>query len=67
MRAVLAGHGIALDDWPPASILLLMVSVSRFLLMEEAFDRRDGHDETLALVERHITALEGPRRAPTRS
>lgn len=62
LRAVLSGHGVALDDWPPASVLLLMVGVSRFLLMEEAFDVSDGHAETVGLVERHIAALEGPRR-----
>lgn len=62
LRTVLAGYGVDLDDWPPASVLLLMVGVSRFLMMEEAFGFDDGHADTIGLLERHITALEGPRR-----
>jgi AcrR family transcriptional regulator len=59
---VLAGYGLDPDEWPAASVLLLMASVSRYLLVEEAFDVDVGHRETVELVERHLRALEGERR-----
>ena len=62
LSSVLEGHGVDLDAWPPASVALLMVGISRFLLMEEAFDIDIGHAETVQLIERHIHALEGERR-----
>ncbi|MFN8027445.1 MAG: helix-turn-helix domain-containing protein [Acidimicrobiia bacterium] len=61
LRSVLEAHGVDLDAWPPASLLLLMVGTTRFMLMEQAFAVDDGHAETVALIERHITGLEGPR------
>jgi AcrR family transcriptional regulator len=63
MSTVLEGYGVDLKAWPPASIILTMTGISRFLLIEEAFDLDLGHDETIDLLERHITALEGPRRS----
>lgn len=62
LRTVLDGYGVDLGAWPPASILLMLVGTSHFLLMEEAFGVHDGHAETVALIERHIGALEGHRR-----
>jgi hypothetical protein len=42
-----------------------MSSISRFLVMEEAFGISAGHAETIALVEHYLAQLEGPR--PNRS
>ena len=61
LSSVLEGYGVDLDEWPPATVIILMVGASRFLLMEEAFGLDMGHAETLALIERHIRALEGDR------
>jgi AcrR family transcriptional regulator len=62
MTKVLEGYGVDLQKWPAASIIVMMMGISRFLLIEEAFDLDAGHSETVALIEHHITALEGPRR-----
>lgn len=70
MTTVLESYGVDLARWPAASIIVMMTGISRFLLIEEGFDLDTGHAETVALIERHITALEGPRsddREPTGS
>jgi AcrR family transcriptional regulator len=54
------------DDLPPVTLLMLMSSVSRFLLIEEAFGLRTGHAETVAFIEDHLRRLEGERRGPGR-
>jgi AcrR family transcriptional regulator len=59
---VLADHGIDAERWPPATIILSLSGISRFLLIEEAFGVDVGHDETVAVIEREISALEGARR-----
>jgi AcrR family transcriptional regulator len=65
LSTVLEGHGIDPERWPPASLIVILSGISRFLLIEEAFDVDIGHAETEALVESHIRSLEGERR-PTR-
>jgi AcrR family transcriptional regulator len=61
MGSVLEGYGLDPATWPPASVMVMMTGISRFLLIEEAFDLDTGHAETVALIEQQITALEGPR------
>ena len=61
MPKVLDRYGLDLATWPAASIIVMMTGISRFLLIEEAFDLDTGHAETVDLIERQITALEGPR------
>jgi len=61
MSAILDGYGLDPDTWPPASVILVMWGVSQYLLIEQAFDLDTGHAETVALIEKHIAALEGPR------
>ena len=62
LSEVLDRYGIDAADWPPVSLILMMTGISRFLLVEEEFGLETGHAETVALIERHIAALEGPRR-----
>ena len=62
LRGVLAGYGLDPEEWPPASIIVILTGIARYLLIEQAFDVDLGHAETVALVERHIRALEGERR-----
>ena len=59
---VLAGYGLDRDRWPAASIVLSLSGISRFLLIEASFDVDVGHAETIAVIEREISALEGERR-----
>lgn len=63
LTAVLADHGVDPDRFPATVVVLTMSSISRFLLMEEAFDIHEGHAETAAAVEEFIAGLEGPRGA----
>jgi AcrR family transcriptional regulator len=63
LAEVLEGYGVDSTRWPPASVIVLMSGVSRFLLIEEDFDVDIGHAETIAMVEGHIRALEGDRGA----
>ncbi len=63
MSAVLEGYGLDTRTWPPASVILMMWGISQYLLIEEAFDLDTAHAETVALIEGHITSLEGPRQA----
>jgi AcrR family transcriptional regulator len=61
LSTVLAGYGLDLGQWPAASIVLSLSGISRFLLIEEAFGVEVGHSETIAVIERELAALEGPR------
>jgi AcrR family transcriptional regulator len=65
LSTVLDGYGIDAERWPPASVVVVLSSISRFLLIEESFGLDTGHAETIALVESHIRALEGDRAATT--
>ena len=59
---VLERYGVDSQRWPPASLILLMASFSRFMHIEEGFGLDIGHAETVAVIEREIRALEGDRR-----
>jgi AcrR family transcriptional regulator len=59
LAGVLEGYGIDLGELPAESLLILMSSVSRILVMEAALGVETGHAETLALVERQLDRLEG--------
>lgn len=60
LSGVLAGYGLDPDEWPAASVVLAIGAISRFLLMEEAFDVALGHADIVAVVERQLEAVEGP-------
>ncbi len=62
LTTVLEAYGVDLDRWPAAALILLISGAARFLLLEESFNVHVGHDETIALIEREIRALEGERR-----
>ena len=65
LSGVLEGYGLDPQEWPPASVILLLSSVSRFLLMEDSYGLDLGHAETIEIVERLLCQLEGER-APAR-
>jgi AcrR family transcriptional regulator len=48
-----------LDDMPPVVWTVLMTSLSRFLVLEQAVGISGGHAETLELVESYLRRLEG--------
>lgn len=61
LATVLEGYGLDPEQWPPAAMIVILSGISRFLLIEEAFDIDIGHTQAEALVEAHIRALEGER------
>jgi len=61
LTSVLADYGVDPQRWPPASMILILSGISRFLLIEEAFDVDIGHADTEAMVEDQIRELEGER------
>jgi AcrR family transcriptional regulator len=67
LSAHLEAHGLGREDLPPEAIIVSLIGVSRTLAMEQSLGVSGGHPETLALVERYLTRLEGPRPAAPRS
>jgi TetR/AcrR family transcriptional regulator len=59
LSGVFHGAGIDTDALPPAALVLVLQSISRFLVMEHALGMSTGHAETLALVERLLAQFEG--------
>lgn len=59
--AALAGrYGIDPEEFPPIALSMLMTSVSRVLVMEEAaLGMSAGHAEAVAIVERYLRRYEG--------
>jgi AcrR family transcriptional regulator len=66
LSSVIAGYDLDPELWPPVSVIFLMSAVSRFILMEEAYDLDIGHPEAVAIVERYLHQLEGDRPSRTR-
>jgi AcrR family transcriptional regulator len=54
-----ADHPEDSTDIPPVVWTLLMTSLSRFLVLEQAIGMSGGHAETLELVENYLRRLEG--------
>ena len=61
LAGVLDRAGVDTDTFPAAALLLILQSISRFLVMEQALGMSTGHAETLALVERLLAQFEGVR------
>jgi AcrR family transcriptional regulator len=59
LSGVLKGYGIDPGDWPASVVVLAMASLSRFMLLEEAFGIDAGHAEATAKVEAFISSFEG--------
>ena len=57
----LASYGLGRKRSAALTAMVLMSSISRFLVMEQALGVTAGHAETVALVERYLTAFEGRR------
>jgi len=52
-------HGVLPDDVPPIVWSILLTGVSTVVMMGEALGVTTGHAETLELVERYLTIMEG--------
>ena len=66
LTQVLQRYGVDPDEWPASVVILGLSSLSRYMLIEEAFGVDVGHKETEARIEDFIRRLEGERRpSPT--
>jgi AcrR family transcriptional regulator len=61
LSTVLERYDVDPQQWPAASIIVMLTGIARYLLIEDAFDVTAGHAETISVVERHIRELEGER------
>ncbi len=59
LSTVLKRYGAAAAEVPPLVWSVLMTSVSRVLVMEQALGMSAGHAETVEFVERYLHRLEG--------
>ena len=59
VAAALQRYGAESEDVPPVVWTVLMTSLSRFLVLEQAVGIAGGHAETLKLVESYLRRLEG--------
>jgi TetR/AcrR family transcriptional regulator len=55
-------YGLGNEPTAAVTIMVLMSSISHYLVLEEAFGITAGHAETVALVEQYLSRFEGPRR-----
>ncbi|HUH70920.1 MAG TPA: TetR/AcrR family transcriptional regulator [Mycobacterium sp.] len=63
VTAALHRYGVDSQDVPPVVWTVLMTSLSRFLVLEQAIGMSGGHAETLELVESYLRRLEGEPQA----
>jgi AcrR family transcriptional regulator len=59
VTTALQRYGVARDEMPPVVVTVLMSSLSRFLVLEQAVGVSAGHAETVQLVEDYLRRLEG--------
>ena len=59
VTAALQRYGEDTTDMPPVVWTVLMTSLSRMLVLEQAIGMSGGHAETMELVESHLRRLEG--------
>lgn len=62
VAGALQRYGVQNEDVPPVVWTVLMSSLSRFLVLEQAIGMSSGHAETVELVESYLRRLEGEPR-----
>lgn len=60
LTRIMERGGGASEEFPPIVLAVLISSLARTLVTEQALDVSEGHAETLAFIERHLSRLEGP-------
>lgn len=65
LEEILERYRIPADKLPPVVLVVVLTSISRVIMMEEALGFSTGHTETVEWVERYIRELEGPQRPVT--
>jgi AcrR family transcriptional regulator len=59
LSTILERYGVDPAKFPPLVWSVLMTSVSRVLVIEQALDMSSGHSETVEIVENYLRHLEG--------
>ncbi len=59
LTEALAARGVTADRMPPIAALLLMTGLSQIMALEDAIGVTDGHEATIAYIERAIDTMEG--------
>ncbi len=63
IRSVFERYEVDPERYPPMVCTVLLTAISQFLVIEEEMlGMFTGHAETVAFVEKFLTAVEGPRR-----
>ena len=60
LNFVVREHGLDTSEFPPAGIAVVIASIGRMLILEQALGTSGGHDEAVALVNRYLDRYEMP-------
>jgi AcrR family transcriptional regulator len=60
LNFVVREHGLDTIEFPPAGIAVVIASIGRMLILEQALGSSGGHDEAVALVNRYLDRYEMP-------
>jgi hypothetical protein len=64
LNFIVRQSGLHAEEFPPAALAVVVASIGRTLVLEQALGATGGHDEAIALVNRFIDRYEMP--APKR-
>jgi AcrR family transcriptional regulator len=67
LNFVVREHGLDTIEFPPAGIAVVIASIGRMLILEQALGSSGGHDEAVALVNRYLDRYEMPSPKARRS
>jgi AcrR family transcriptional regulator len=60
LNFIVREHGLDTREFPPAGIAVVIASIGRMLILEQALGTAGGHDEAVALVNRFLDRYEMP-------
>jgi len=66
LNFIVREHGIDTTEFPPAAVALVIASIGRTLVLEQALGATEGHEEAVALVNRFLDRFEMPTPQPRR-
>ena len=61
LNFIVREHHIDTDEFPPAAIAVIIASIGRTLVLEQALGTAGGHEEAVALVNRFLDRFEMPQ------
>jgi AcrR family transcriptional regulator len=67
LNFIVRQHGIDAEDFPPAALAVVIASIGRTLVLENALGTMGGHADAIALVNRFIDRFEMPQPKPIRA